>query len=205
MDESSLIEWENLKKGSVIIFKDIRNLHENINGIPLTISKIERFCSDLFEYLIFNFDEKPNSILVVKKVIDLFEIRFYSEVEWIGKGSRSDLIKNDNKFLFDAPDKPRGFIPKDLNYTNQIILIDDHLGEIVFNIKNQGTVWGKWIDKDCHCYFAGVVEYHSESLTSDPEFLITEIGGEESEDGGWVVVWEGYGVESGDLEVLSKK
>lgn len=202
MDESNLKSWEQVKKNDIIVLKDERHLHENIDGVPVTISRAERFHCDLFELLVFSLVEKPKSLIVVKKVIDIFEVRFYSEMEWIGKGSRNDLLSNGNQFLFQEPKDVNNFKPKDLQWAEKLILVDDKLGDLTFNQKNQGVVWGKWVDKDHHAYFAGIIEFFTENLTADPEILITEVGGENSDDGGWVVAYEGYKLEVEDLEGL---
>lgn len=203
MDEFNLKEWLSVGVGDIIIFKDNSSLMEDMHGLGMTVDEVHTFRSDHINYIIFEFDARPDRLIIKYNNKDFFESRHYYPIEWMGEGSREDFLRNKFEFLFNPPETEQ-FLLKDLTWADQFSLICNE-EDIVFRKVAGSEVYGEISDtKEPEVYFCGIVEFKADKPVDDPLVLIMETGGEDSDIGGWVAPFEGHLIRPIELEVLKK-
>lgn len=201
MNEKNLSEWMQVKKGDVVIIKDAPALEQNIDGVPLTVSDIERIKLEHCSIRIFHFAEKTDR-LVLKYVDQTFDLRYYYVMDWVGEGARSDVLNAGHYFFFQNPGKD-DFDPAELKWAEEFPLNCGNT-EITFQKITGSELYGEiTYAANLENNFIGVVEYKSTEETSDPYIFVMEVGQNQSF-GGWITPLEGHSIKPSDIEVLNK-
>lgn len=204
MNNGLLDSWLTLKEGDVCILKDFQSLKQNLSGLIFTIERIEKVNTPHAKYRILKFKEKTDR-LVVKYVDDqAFDLRWYYAMDWIGEGSRADILDKGHYFFFQNPGKD-DFVPKELNWSVEFSLKCNDK-DIIYQKIDGSEQYGEITTKKDGSYFVGVVEYRSIEDADDPYILILEVGGIEDGNviGGYMTTLEGHSLNHNDIEVLVK-
>lgn len=192
-DEQAVEDALKAKNGTTemdYIIKSIRHIEDEDTGI------VWRF---------FQLESEDNIWFLVKIVDQEFDLRVYFEPDDFAQGDREDLIKNECHWVFEEPDNLSDFKLNDLEFTKLFTMGDDE-DEVEYSIKPVGMLTGmvtndppsKGIDNSMAC----VVEYHTGAEVQNTEAMFIEIGGEESESGGFIMMLMGNPISQEDVEVL---
>lgn len=166
---------------------------------------------NLADWLFFKLDDPDQEIwMVVKIVSNIIEYFIYYEPDEFQPGNRRDLIDNGDEWLFMEPADVHNFNMNDLEYTDEIIwTVEDDDGndvELAYSIKKQRTMYGISNYRPSQAglgnSFTAVTEYKTSTEFDNPEAMILETGGGESNEGGYISLLIGCAVNLDEIDVL---
>jgi hypothetical protein len=202
-------DWKNLKVGQTIILsdeeavKDSLKLFGHAKGLSYLIERIDVIRSNglSIDWYLYHLTE---GIMVMAKMVgsDL-DLRVYGMACGFTPGNRKDLLYSDILWPFEKPTE-KDWTLSDLRFAENFSGTNSGYG-FDFSMKSQGQLYGQMSSTDGfldgHLAFIG--EYKSQALDCiEDEMLITEVGGEESQDGGLITVYIGSSLNPQEIEVL---
>jgi hypothetical protein len=124
----------------------------------------------------------------------------YSEDQF-RQGDRNDIMEWGQEWIFEAPDDPDNFRPRDLKFAEEISFPTDgeplvYTQKFSFHgqvVESTGTV----LDEET---FTTLAEYSTDQDTMEPELLIMEMGNHEA--GGLIILLAGNSISEEDLTVM---
>jgi hypothetical protein len=214
--------WQDIKLGSVVVLNDAQAMMEAIKrgmdadgGLNYETKRILRLTelNNLATWIFLKLEGVDEAWFMVKIVGQEVDLRIYFEVTEFVTGNRADMIANEMHWLFEDPGSDWQSTYNDLQFSN-IINMDQNAGEnkpatrIVYQQKPFGTMFARCIEEPQEAgledYLADIVEYSTADETDNPELLILELGGEDSQEGGYIMMMLGCGVSASDLRVFKK-
>ena len=138
--------------------------------------------------------------LLVKIVGEEIDIRAYFEPNDFETGDREAMVNQGQQWIFTEPKDTENFSFNDLEYAETIDM------EVLYSRKPTGTLCGKLT---CHPPNSAlddstvlVTEYESDEDCDNPEAIILEYDGEDSDTGGFISLMVGCPLLCEDVEVL---
>ena len=211
--------WRELKPGSTISLNDVQALDDSMktglgpaarDHVVREIRSIKQLQGPV-EWRLFNVEDGDERLWFLVKIVDPdVALRVYFEAEGFEPGTRSELIDREMSWLFQEPEDPDNFRCNELAYAEEIIQgleVEGEEKEIRFRIKPQGEQHGACTHEPRQSWpqvmMATVVEYATEEACANPELLLLELGGEESEEGGVITLLLGCDVRFSEVDVLA--
>ncbi len=208
--------WQEMKPGGVVVVNDAQAIVEALKqgldaagGLNYDIKRILRLneLNNLAEWVLLKLEGPDEVWLMVKMVGQEVDLRIYFEVPEFVTGNRADMIAHEMYWLFEDPGPNWNSNYQDLRYIN-IINIDQAATKTSYQQKPFGELYAKCRElpkpPESDEYLATVVEYSSTDKTDNPEMLILELGGEEGQQGGYIMMMLGCSVNASDLRVFKK-
>lgn len=221
LDKFSPDFWRSIKPQSTITLSDQQTLElamkegRGLESRDYVVHSVFTFRdNDRFgEWKLFELvDEEQDLYLLVKIVDDQLDVRVYfaPEEDEFDPGNRADMIDDEHYWMFMEPEDPDSFKLEELEFTEEFgWLFDDGKGgetEVVYQMKKQGVLFGEGEDLPVKSgdkpLFTALVEYRSVEDAENPEALILETGGEESDEGGYITLLFGCPVKTEEIDVL---
>jgi len=242
--------WDKLKPGDLISLRDEETLTDMMtsgslraSGLDLTVKEISTIeeAQGLMKWILITLepvtldDTQQVWYVFVKIVDDAVDIRVMYSPEDFEDNTREGLLEHDCFWLFQEPEDPDDFEPKDLLFTESIG--QDIEGEdgkkFFYDQKRQGVLYGRMQTKPRPSgvdepQFVTIIEFATDyDGCNNPEILLLEIGGvvmpdyseceseeeaefiEEQADaqsgGGYVMLLQGANINPTDIEIMSVK
>jgi hypothetical protein len=208
-------KWRGTKVGDVVFLRDeptiqaCRADHMEIDpekGKQYSVNRVRALKEQhgLGELLLVELEcpETPGFSLVVKIVGEQMSFRVMWLLDSIPPGNRQTLLEADIRWLFDEPQQAE-WKPRDLQWAHPQFTHSFKEGDedvdVKFGLKPPGAVFYETprdpaVEGLSPMMFVGVNEYLAETRYSLPELMIVEFGGEDSDNGGDVMVFTGYSV-----------
>lgn len=214
--------WQDIKLGSVVVLNDAQAMMEAIKrgmdadgGLNYETKRILSLTelNNLATWIFLKLEGVDEAWFMVKIVGQEVDLRIYFEVTEFMTGNRADMIANEMHWLFEDPGPDWQSTYNDLQFSN-IINMDQNAGEnkpatrTVYQQKPFGIMYARCIEEpqsaELEDYLADIVEYSTADATDNPELLILELGGEDSQEGGYIMMMLGCGVSTSDVRVFKK-
>lgn len=226
LDKQNPLFWKQIKTGSTVTLTDEQSIKdsmdrgEGVRGRDYLVDTILKINADnrIAEWIVMHLDDDEQDIFLVVKIVDqVFDIYVYFQPDEVETGDRRDIIDRGDNWIFAEPDDVENFKFNELEFSFEIFLNDEKEDadgnfedfEILYKMKKQGVLYGTCFNEPSQSglsrMFATIVEYHSDNETDNPELLITEIGGAESEHGGLITILLGCSVNLAEVDVLSSQ
>ena len=187
-----------------------------LKPIDRKINWVEKInVQNLAEIIICDVTEEKETfrkILFLKMVDDTIEARVYTEDSNFRKGNRKDLMENAGLWVTDTDhvffDQPKDITGlNDLKYTAAF-----QLGDLIYSRKEPGEYEGEFRQTPgasgmSYPMLVSICEYSlvtPENVNKEvpPQAMFLEVGSYESEEGGLIALWYGYGIEDSEFQVL---
>jgi hypothetical protein len=214
--------WQDIKPASVVVLNDAQAMVEALKqgldadgGLNYNVKRILRLgeLNRLAEWLMLKLEGADEVWLMVKIVGQEVDLRIYFEVPEFVTGNRADMIANQMYWLFEDPGPNWQSTYHDLRYIN-IINIDQAAPgggpatKTSYQQKPFGELYARCSEQpkppESDEYLATVVEYSATDKTDNPEMLILELGGEDGQQGGYIMMMLGCSVNAADVRVFKK-
>ena len=193
------------KVGDIIILKDAQTLKEQMDtgeftdGVECMVSNVQHFLnSSGIKWTVIEFSE-VELVLIIKRVFgnddksdidDNVDYKIYYRPDGAVLGNRADWAKAGMlDVLFESQDVPL----VELLYVETITNDDG----IVFKQKC-GSLIAESDDEE----FCLITEWVTEDKCDNPELIVLEIGGVDSDEGGYIMFLQGVSISINDLELL---
>jgi len=193
----------NLKKGDIVTFKDgetiadvLAETGKAVLGQDLRVENVLTINQShgLVRWTRVHFT-KSEKTLIIKEVEDLCDVRICSAPESFECGDRQDLDDSGwLEYLFDFEEEQT---LTERDFLRLLSMDYDNEEAVEFKIKG-GVLYGE----DKKGRFCGVAEWSALSDTDYPEVMAIEIGGEDSESGGYIELYQGINMFEEEYEVL---
>jgi len=214
--------WQDIKPASVVVLNDAQAMVEALKqgldadgGLNYNVKRILRLSelNRLAEWVLLKLEGADEVWLMVKIVGQELDLRIYFEVPEFVTGNRADMIANQTYWLFEDPGPNWQSTYHDLRYIN-IINIDQAAPgggpatKTSYQQKAFGELYARCSEQpkppESDEYLATVVEYSTTDKTDNPEMLILELGGEDGQQGGYIMMMLGCSVNAADVRVFKK-
>ncbi len=186
-----------------------KNTPGAVKGRKMEIVGITRIAHDQFNLdYVQLIDDKGELCLAVKQVGYLQTIRLYEPISWFEQGDRREVLECNHTFLFNPPDDERDFIPKDLEFADEIVLKVDNVHVPYF--AKYATLFGEaqqtLAEGNFKNLFVQMKEYKAGLSVANNELLVLELGGldpngNQLNDGGLVILLEGREINEFDVAI----
>ncbi|MCK5804687.1 MAG: hypothetical protein KAI66_17750 [Lentisphaeria bacterium] len=219
--------WHKLKVGAIAVLEDEQAVAESMAsgagayGLQYTMERklIVRQDDGLAEWLLFELVGEDRLWLMVKVVGSMLDLRLYFEQpDVFPAGSRADILRREDYWLFEEPEDPDDFEASDLEFALEIPWELEEEGEefeVVYGLKPQGVLYGEAREEPQpegmpEAFFAAVAEYQTPDECENPEILVLELGGVELDteevlpQGGFVQLLFGCPIAASDIDILPK-
>lgn len=206
--------WKNIGTGSTFILSDDVTIErqmiagKGIDPIQLLVSRKFHLRCSLCEYHLFVLGSSEDNVMLMAKIVDTnFDLRVYNAIP-LPPGTRKDMIAAGHLFLFEQPADPSNFRYQELVYAK---ILNLNIGEISvpFDKKDFGEMNGSCQEFPRRSgmppeMFVTLSEYVSRTAIPNPEALILEIGSPNSAEGGFISLYEGRNIRTGDVDVIRR-
>lgn len=215
--------WTQVGPGSIITLKDEQALEDSQRkgrGLsPMDYQVKEARTIDVSNGLgalrMFHLDDTEQSIWFVAKIVDQdIDLRVYFEPpeSEFAPGNRRDMLDRGDLWLFQEPANPNNYRPKDLRFTLEIVQSvqqDGGTKQVTYEAKGD-ELYGEMTVEPKQSGMSDqvmvtVVEYRATEPTENPEALIIETGGENTDDGGLISLMLGSPIRFSEVDVLPKR
>jgi hypothetical protein len=214
--------WEDIKPGSVVVVNDAQAMLEALKrgldaegGVNYEIKRVLRLkeLNSLATWILLKLEGIDEIWFMVKIVGREVDHRIYFEVPEFTPGNRADMIAREMYWLFEDPGPDWQEAYNDLKYSGIINIDTDPGGQgqatkTTYQQKPFGEMHSRCSELPKQPasdeYLATLVEYSSADGTDNPELLILELGGEEAQEGGYIMMMLGCAASTADLRVFKK-
>jgi hypothetical protein len=199
--------WLRLQVGDFVNLSDEQALDDSIKeGSTEEIVSIKHITEkdNLAKWVIAELQgkDRDDALYLVIKIVDReVSIRVFFETDDFNPGDRSDVIEDEDFWLFEEPEDEDDFEYTDLEYRKEIhVTVSGN--EIIYRQKPQGVLYGESDDpEESEVYMASIIEYDTDSEDCpNPELLIIETG--EGPNGGYINVMFGTEINFSEIEVF---
>jgi len=178
-----------------------------VSARSYTVARKRRITSQsgATEWLMFELEDPQEVVWLMLKIVGSeIDSRVYFTPPEFEPGSKSDWVKREEFWMFQEPKDPDNIQVDELEYTMGICLGTGELGnESQWTLKPVGAVYGSCQDNDEDKCFAVVAEYYCNNKGEEnPEALILEIGGENSDEGGFVTFMLGCSISMVEIDII---
>ncbi len=212
MDKSKPAFWKNVKPGDIVLLSDQQALQDSVEAglgpkpLEYAVSNLTnvRDFNDFGNWLLIFLEPsqvKQELVLLCKMVDENLDLRLYYQTEF-QPGSRNDIIKRGDYFLFQQPADPASFQPQELKFTAELIN-----GPNQWNMKGFGEIHGiatfRPLKSGLGEVIATVAEFELvKGESADTEVLILELGNETES---LVTLYAGCSVNPSEIDVFPVK
>jgi len=215
--------WNRIEPGSIVTLDDSQAIEDSmkkgagVKGIDYDVKSIRtiRHETGLCTWIMLELGGEEQDIWLMIKIVDAdIDVRAYFEVPEFPSGDRADILERGCEWVFVEPEDANDFDLAELEFaqeiTQSVAIKEGESEEVTFSIKEQGVLFGE----ATHCpelegvedvMFIAVAEYITETECENPELLILEMGGQDSERGGFITLMLGAPVNFSEIEVMNVK
>jgi len=199
--------WLQVKPGDIVLLSDKQALEDSMKaglGVKPLKYSVDSIVSitdfdGLATWRLFHMksaDVSQELLMTVKVVDRLFDVLLYYQTDF-QPGSREDIVRRGDLFLFQKPTDPTNYAPKDLLFTDSlekdgcrwVVKLGSFHGEAKFTPDKTGV----------GDLFATMTEYSLTSgVTDDKELLIVELG----KDNGLITLYAGCTVNLNEVDIF---
>jgi hypothetical protein len=179
-----LMSWLKIAIGTVLTFTDVQSLQDSqkqgrgMTGMDYKVEKVSCLLNaeGTNHWLFLWLTGDQDLVMLIKQAGNRTDKRVYMAVEDFKPGNRQDMIDNDQRWLFQAPEK-ESFDPMDLKYTNEIWrdALDSQLRYVIKSQREQHGVYSER-PEGVGQLVATIVEYSTSDNTDNPEAFVLELG-----------------------------
>ncbi|HAA04034.1 MAG TPA: hypothetical protein DCZ69_09370 [Syntrophobacteraceae bacterium] len=214
--------WDDIKPGSVIVLNDAQALMEAVKrgldadgGINYEIKRILRLTelNEVARWTLLKLEGVDEVWFMVKVAGQEMDLRIYFEVPEFPPGSRADMIAKEMYWLFEDPGPNWQTNYNELRFVGTVNIDSNPDGKTPaartsYLQKPFGPMYARCSEQPrgsaLEDYLATVVEYGTTDKTDNPDMLLLELGGEESPEGGYIMMMLGCAVSASDVRVFKK-
>jgi len=194
-----------VKAGDIVSLKDeqtLQDLFQSGNtalGIDLVVDNVLTITEshNIVTWKRIQFVESDIVLVIKDAGGDAYDVRVCFPPDEYEPGNRSDLCGTDWILrLFEKAEDDEQPLDS-YEYIRSIDINYDDLGTIEYKIKG-GTLYGR----DNQDRFCSVTEWSASQDCPNPEIIAFEIGGDDSDDGGYIDLYQGVNLFPEEYEVL---
>jgi hypothetical protein len=213
--------WQDVKPGSVVVLSDEQALLEAVRqgldgegGLNYDVERVLRLkeLNGLADWVLLQLKGADEVWLMVKSVGSDVDLRVYFEVPEFRAGNRADMIAQEMYWLFEDPGPDWRQDYTALAFADTITMDQGHEDGNAVTICYRRKLFGQLfagcheqpVPPDDEMYPAVVVEYQTSDATDNQEMVILELGGEKSEEGGYIMMMLGCPVNPLEVKVFKR-
>lgn len=207
--------WQGINPDSTITLKDQQAIEDSVEkgrgmkGMDYMVRSVYHLkeLDSFAEWYFFLLDDPEGNLWLMVKIVDQqVDLRIYFEHPQFEPGNRKDMIDQENLWLFMEPDDPVDFQYNDLKFTDFLEIEQESDQALIYHQKG-------FKEMHCRCelkpalsgiteFIATIVEYKTKTVCENPELLLFELGGEDSEDGGLIRLMIGCSLRPTEIDIL---